>query len=104
MNLNNKVSKIYLNVPYSCFGEAEELGVKFEKHYRKSYILNNHPNLHELQEKWGSNKEIDLDYEIKYLVDNRIYAPKNKFALYKSEVLDSNVFPLKKGYWDKFSN
>ena len=45
-------TKNYLAVPFSENEEAKQLGARFDWDIKKWYILSNHSNLDELQEKW----------------------------------------------------
>ena len=50
-------TKVYLAVPFSEKEHAKQLGARFDCDIKKWYIMSNHPNLDELQEKWKINTE-----------------------------------------------
>ncbi len=57
MPFNVLPEKVYLAVPFSEKEHAKQLGSKFDWDIKKWYIMSNHPNLDELQEKWKINTE-----------------------------------------------
>jgi len=50
-------TKVYLAVSFSEKEHAKQLGARFDRDIKKWYILSNHSNLDELQEKWKINTE-----------------------------------------------
>jgi len=50
-------TKVYLAVPFSEKEHAKQLGARFDWDIKKWYVMSNHSNLDELQEKWKINTE-----------------------------------------------
>lgn len=50
-------TKVYLAVPFSEKEDAKQLGARFDWDIKKWYVMSNHSNLDELQEKWKINTE-----------------------------------------------
>mgnify|MGYP001227919005 CR=1 FL=1 len=50
-------TKVYLAIPFSENEHAKQLGARFDWDIKKWYIMSNHSNLNELQEKWKINTE-----------------------------------------------
>jgi hypothetical protein len=50
-------TKVYLAVPFPEKEHAKQLGARWDRDIKKWYIMSNHPNLDELQEKWKINTE-----------------------------------------------